>query len=82
VLMNLLVEARDFEMRQCSTCAILRPAGARARRRDPTHFNQQHSSAMLDESSGLEFGHGRAQFVLRVHDNRAIPRDRFFNRLT
>ena len=37
-------------------------------------------SAVLDEVSGLEFGHGQPQLLLRVHDDWAVPGYWLFDR--
>src|SRR5471030_1373437 len=38
-------------------------------------------TAGLDEGAGAHFGDGLTQFVFRIHDDRPVPRDRFFDRL-
>ena len=36
---------------------------------------------MFDEGAGLQFGHCLAQLLLRIHHDRAVPCNRFLNRL-
>ena len=38
-------------------------------------------STVLDEVAGLQFAHGLAELGLGVHDDGAVPGDRFFERL-
>lgn len=37
---------------------------------------------VLDERPGVQFRHGLPQLFLRVHDNWAVPRNGFLNRLS
>jgi hypothetical protein len=39
-------------------------------------------SAMPNEASAIEFGDGLANLFLRIHHDRAVPRNRFFDRFT